>query len=92
MRKTFDIIGWVLVFFTVIALILTILTTYHFVYLKYFNSYFTLQFITFLTMVFWSIKMFDFKAKYESYGNMVNCFLSMLIAAGTAFFMYMKIY
>ena len=89
MRKTINVVGWVTVLITIIALILTILTMYQFMYVKYFNSYFTLQWCIILTMTIWGIKLMDFKTNMKSY---LYSSVFLAIAAGTAFFMVMKVY
>lgn len=89
MRKTINVAGWVTVFITIIALMLTILTMYQFMYVKYFDSYFTLQWCIIFTMTIWGIKLMDMKT------NIKNCLYSLVflaIAAGTVFFMVMKVY
>ncbi|GLC31434.1 hypothetical protein [Clostridium omnivorum] len=89
MKKTINMLGWVSVFITILALVCTILTTYHFTYIKYFNDYYTLQWCLFFTMLIWGIKTFDIKA---SLNNIMYTIICILMAAGTIFFMYMKVY
>lgn len=89
MKKTINMLGWACVFITILALICTILTTYHFTYIKYFDNYYALQWCLFFTLLIWGIKMFDIKSNLK---NMVYTIICMLMAAGTIFFMYMKVY
>jgi hypothetical protein len=58
MRRAVDLLGWVSVVLTIISLILTLLTTYSLAYVKYFNTYYTLQWCIFFTMSFWGIKLY----------------------------------
>lgn len=48
MRKYINILGWIMVIITTIALLATLLTIYQFTYIKYFDSYYTLQWCMFL--------------------------------------------
>lgn len=89
MRKTINILGWIGVFFTILALILTLLTTYQFTYVKYFDSYYTLQLCMTLTMIMWAIKMFDLKSNLKNVVYPATCFI---IAIATIVFMFMKVY
>lgn len=89
MRKAINVMGWITVFVTIIALMLTILTMYQFTYVKYFDSYFTLQWCIIFTMTIWGIKLMDLKANMKSYLYPLLC---LAIAAGTVFFMVMKVY
>lgn len=89
MKKTVSFLGWVSVFITTIALILTILTTYQFLYVKYFNSYYTLQWCISLTMFIWAIKLIDFKNKTF---NKMYSIMCIFFAVGTIFFIFMKVY
>ncbi|KAJ52889.1 type II secretory pathway component PulF [Clostridium tetanomorphum] len=90
MRKAIGVLGWCTVFFTTISLILTILTTCQFIYVKYFNSYFTLQWCIFFTMVVWSIKLIDLKGNIK--GKILYPALCLIFAVGTMFFIFMKVY
>ncbi|MEW9096296.1 MAG: hypothetical protein AB2417_14555 [Clostridiaceae bacterium] len=87
MRRTISILGWVSVFFTTVAIILTMLTTYQFVYIKYFNSYYTLQWCLFFTMVIWTVKFIDLKNIKKMYPIVCS-----ILAAGSMFFIFMKVY
>lgn len=89
MKKTIGFLGWVSVFITTIALILTILTTYQFLYVKYFNSYYTLQWCISLTMLVWGIKLIDFRNKTF---NKMYPIICIIFSVGTMFFMFMQVY
>ncbi|WP_446897686.1 hypothetical protein ACSVC9_11900 [Clostridium sp. LBM24168] len=89
MKNTFNLLGWIGVTFTTIALILTLLTTYQFVYIKYFNGYYTLQLSIVITMIIWSLNMIMSRANFKNAIYPITC---ILIAFVTIFFMYMKVY
>lgn len=89
MKNTFNLLGWIGVIFTTIALILTLLTTYQFVYIKYFNGYYTLQLSIAATMIIWSLNMVMSRGNFK---NVVYPIVCILIAFATIFFMYMKVY
>lgn len=89
MRKTINLLGWIAVSFTILALILTLLTSYQFTYIKYFDSYYTLQWSIFFTMVIWSIKMFDCNGKHKSITYPIVC---LAIAVCTMCFIILKVY
>ena len=89
MRRAINFLGWIGVSLTIFTLILTLLTTYQFIYVKYFDSYKTLQWCIFFTMIIWAAKMFDLKASFKNIGYPIAC---ALIAVGTMFFIYMKVY
>ncbi|GAA0717885.1 hypothetical protein GCM10008905_03910 [Clostridium malenominatum] len=87
MRRTIRLLGWGTVFITVIAIILTMLTTYQFVYIKYFNSYYVLQWCLFFTMIIWAINFIDLKNIKKVYPIVCGA-----LAAGSIFFIIMKVY
>ena len=89
MKKAINILSWVAVFFTIAVLILTLLTTYQFTYIKYFDSYYILQWSIFITMLFFAISMFDYKYKFK---NLLYSLCCVVLAAGTIFFIYMRVY
>jgi putative effector of murein hydrolase len=89
MKKTINLLGWIGVCLTILTLVLTLLTTYQFTYVKYFNSYSTLQWCIFFTMIAWAVKMFDFKASRNDIMYPITC---IVIAVGTMFFIFMKVY
>lgn len=92
MRKTFDIVGWVCVFFTILALIFTLLATYHIKYIKYFDDYYVLQWCMFFTMSIWGIKLFDFKENMRlKMKDFLYPSVYITMALFTIFFMYMKV-
>lgn len=89
MKKTINLLGWIGVCLTILTLVLTLLTTYQFTYVKHFNSYYTLQWCMFLTMLAWAAKMFDFKSSRNYIICTITC---IVIAVGTMFFIVMKVY
>lgn len=89
MKNTISLLGWIGVILTTLALILTLLTTYQFVYVKYFNGYYTLQLSIVVTMIIWSINMIVFRKNFKNIVYPITC---VLIACATMFFMYMKVY
>ncbi|NFJ86944.1 hypothetical protein FDA82_11430 [Clostridium botulinum] len=89
MRKYINILGWVMVIITTIALLATLITIYQFTYIKYFDSYYTLQWCMFFTMIVWAVKMLDFsKGIRDKFYSLVCIFL----AVANIFFIYMKVY
>ncbi|OFI06240.1 hypothetical protein CLOACE_11390 [Clostridium acetireducens DSM 10703] len=89
MKKAINFLCWTFVSFTIISLVLTLLTTYQFVYVKYFDSYYTLQLSIIITMIMWSVRLFSFNKKLR---NIVYPLLCVIIAVGAIFFMYMKVF
>lgn len=89
MRKTIDFLGWIAVSFTILTLVLTLLTTYQFTYIKYFDSYYTLQWCIFFTMLIWAIRMFRLKNIYK---NVMYPIVCITMAVCTIIFIIMKVY
>lgn len=89
MRKTVNLLGWSCVFFTILATIFTLLSTYQFIYIKYFDNYHTLQWGLFLTLIFLGIKMFNFKDNIKGFKY---SFLCIVMAVGVAFFILIDVY
>jgi hypothetical protein len=89
MRRLLRFLGWIGVSLTSITLVLTLLTTYQFIYVKYFDSYYTLEWCIFFTMIVWAINMLEFKTNLRS---MMYPVMYMVIAVGTMFFMFMKVF
>lgn len=56
MKKLVSIFGWIFVVFTIISVVFTLLTTYQFIYIKYFSGYYPIQIGIFLTMISWALK------------------------------------
>lgn len=90
MKKAISLIGWCFVLFTTVSLVFTILTTYQFVYIKYFNSYYTLQWCIFFTMSIWAIKLVS--CNKNKTPNKIYPILCMIFAVGTIFFIFMRVY
>lgn len=88
MRKTLNILAWSSVVITIASLVLTLLTTYKFFYVKYFDSYYTLQWCTSITMLIWGINFFDFETRNRTMSYSILC---MIIAIGNIFFIFMKV-
>jgi hypothetical protein len=88
MKRAINFIAWLAVFFTIVAVILTLSCTYHFINIYYFQDYFLAQCCIVFTMLVWSIKVLGWK---ETSKNKLYSVFCLLIAVGTAFFMYNKI-
>ncbi|MCM8711869.1 hypothetical protein M2651_12765 [Clostridium sp. SYSU_GA19001] len=88
MKKIINILGWVGVSLTIISLILTMLSTYHFVYIKYFYDYYTLQWCLFFTMIVWGIRIFYLKSSFRDLIYTAICFI---MAFGSMFFRLMRV-
>ncbi|MBU5592066.1 hypothetical protein KQI89_09815 [Clostridium sp. MSJ-4] len=58
MRKTLDYLCWAFVSITMVVIILTIISTYQYVYISYFNNYYMLEVSLAITMLLWSLKFF----------------------------------
>ncbi len=89
MRRAINLLGWMGVCLTILTLVLTLLTTYQFIYVEYFDSYYTLQWCIFFTMLFWAVKMFEINNSLRSKLYPIAC---VVIAFGTIFFIFMKVY
>jgi hypothetical protein len=89
MKRAINILGWLSVSLTIITLLLTMLSTYHFVYIEYFYGYYALQWSLFFTMTIWGIKMFSMKSGAKDLIYTVICFL---MAFGSVFFRFLKVY
>ncbi|MEA4825901.1 hypothetical protein [Clostridium sp. JNZ J1-5] len=87
MKKIISILAWISVLFTMIFLILTMLSTYRFINLSYFNNYYVFQISIIVTMFLWSVKQLQIGK-----GEWVNSIICMSIGFGTMFFMFMKVY
>lgn len=91
MKKAINILGWLFVTLTMIALIFTILSTYAFVrQIPYFNSYYALQICLVVTMITWAIKMnTDKNYRAENRACSICC---TIIAAGAMVFFYLGVF
>lgn len=89
MRRAINILGWLSVIVTIFALICTMLSTYHFTYIKYFYGYYTLQWCLFFTMIIWGVRAFALKSGAKDIIYTVICFL---MAFGSMFFRYLRVY
>lgn len=88
MKKVFNLLGWALVVATIISIILTLLTAYQFITIKYFNTYYPIEWGIFLTMIFWSFKLFDNQYNKKK----VYPIICLLMACVAMFFIYMRVY
>lgn len=89
MKRAINMLGWFGVAFTTLSVILTLLTTYQFIYVKHFETYATLEWSMFFTMAAWSLKFIEVKNGVKNKFCPIVC---SLIAFGTIFFIYMKVY
>jgi hypothetical protein len=89
MRRTVNVLGWISVSLTILTLICTLITTYHFMYIKYFDGYYTLQWCLFFTMLIWGMKMFNLKSGFKDIVYTLICFL---MAFGSVFFRFMRVH
>jgi hypothetical protein len=84
MKKAVNVAGWIFVVLTILALILTLITTYNMgFYISYFDSYYTLQSCIFLTMVIWAINLYNTTSGKDRYVYFTIC---MLFALGAILF------
>lgn len=91
MRKAVNVIGWVFVTLTILALTCTLLTTYLYVReISWFYTYRSLQICIICTMITWAVKMS--MDKKERAQNMICSVFCTLIAIGAIFFMYMGVF
>jgi len=88
MKKVLNILGWIGVSLTFLALLLTMLSTYHFVYIEHFYGYYTLQWCLFFTLIIWGVKIFSLKSSIRDIVYTGICFL---MAFGSMFFRVMKV-
>lgn len=79
----------VLVFISILTIILTMLSTYHILPLKYFNSYLNIELCILLTAVLGAVQTLLSKNR-ESYKTMFVLYMVMVF--GSLFFMFMKVY
>lgn len=88
--KTVDLLAWCFVFFTTCSLVITILSTYHYLSAskKYFEDYRTFQISLLITMVLGAISLFDKKQKRKSLLTAAGC---LSIAVGALYFIYIRV-
>ena len=91
MRKVINVLGWVSVLLSILAIIFTWLTTYQFTYRlqSHFINLTVVQWCMVFTMVFLGLNFIDFKKNTR---NIMYAFLCILFALGNMFFMYMKVF
>ncbi|ETA78981.1 hypothetical protein [Youngiibacter fragilis] len=80
------ILCWVFVAVTTGVLLLTMLTTYHFLYLQYFNNYDALQLSMFIGQLLWGIRFMIDSGKWPK--SRVYGIISLAMAAVSLFFFY----
>jgi len=88
MKRAINFLAWSAVFLTIVAVVLTLSCTYHFINIYYFQNYFFAQCCIVVTMLLWSIKVLEWK---ETSKNKLYSVCCLLIAVSTAFFMYNNI-
>ena len=88
MKRAMNCLAWGAVFLTIVVIIFTLSAGHYFINEYYFQNYSAVQWCMFLTMILWSIKVLSWKetSKYKFYSA-----FCLLIAAGTAFFIYNNI-
>lgn len=84
MKKTIDFFGWTSVVVTIMALLCTFVSTYRFMYVKYFNSYKVLQVCIVSTMVFWALKLYGTGKGKRKWVYSMIC---LIFALATIYFM-----
>lgn len=91
LNKTIDLVAWSFVFFTTCALIMTIVSTYHYfgLTIKYFEGYTTFQRSLLITMALGAFSLFDKKEKGRSILIAIGC---LAIAAGALYFIYINVF
>ncbi|KOA18257.1 hypothetical protein CLHOM_31540 [Clostridium homopropionicum DSM 5847] len=87
MKKIISISAWTFVIITILCLLLTMLSSYNFVNIKYFHNYYVFQLSIIITMFLWSIKQFQIRN-----GQWVNSIFCMLLGFGAMFFVILKVY
>lgn len=91
MRKAINIMGWVSVILTILALVCTPLTTYFYVReIGVFYGYGALQICMISTMLIWTVKM-SIDKKERAQNRLCSIFCT-LIAVGAMFFLYMRVF
>jgi hypothetical protein len=88
MKKTVEFIAWMWVVLTIVSLLFTLSTAYSFMYIKYFTSYYTLQWCLFFTMLFWAVKLYNTDTGAKKY---IYTGICLLFAAVSIFFIVMKV-
>lgn len=88
-RRTVGFLGWAFVALTTLSLIFTLLTTYQFVSIQYFNSYRVFDIFIICTMSIWAVNFLDNSNKSRNLLYSGGC---AFIALGTLFFMYMGVF
>lgn len=89
MKRVIEDIKLGFVFISILTIIFTMLSTYHILPLKYFNSYLNIELCILITAVLGAIQTIQSKnrGKYKTV-----LLLYMLMVFGSLFFMIMKVY
>ncbi|MBB6631670.1 hypothetical protein [Clostridium algidicarnis] len=56
MKKAIDYLCWGFVAITIVVMTLTVISTYQYIYIAYFNNYYMVEVFLAITMLLWSIK------------------------------------
>lgn len=89
MKRIIEDAKLVLIFLSIVTIILTMLSTYHILPLKYFNSYLNIELCILLTAVLGAVQTLQSKNR----GNYKTVLvLYMFMVFGSLFFMIMKVY
>lgn len=89
MRKVIDILVWLSVVVTIIAMVLTVLTTYQYIYIKYFSNYYAIQASLSFTMILWAIK---FWLSENIHLKKLYSFICIIVAAISIFFRFVGVF
>jgi hypothetical protein len=89
MKRFIEDAKLIFVFLSILTIVLTMISTYHILPLKYFNSYLNIELCILVTAVLGAIQILQSKNR-ESYKTMFV--LYMLMVFGSIFFMFMKVY
>ena len=87
MRRIISISAWLSVALTILCLLLTMLSSYGYIKLSYFNNYYIFQVSMIITMLLWSIKQLHMKR-----GEWINSALCLLMGFGAMVFVFMRVY
>lgn len=89
MKKVIEYTKLIFVFISIITIILTMLSTYHILPIKYFNSYLNIEMCILITALLGTIQTIQSKNRHEYKTVLI---LYMLMVFGCLFFMLMKVY
>jgi len=89
MKRIIEDTKLIFVFISIITIILTMLSTYHILPLKHFNSYLNIEICIFITAFFGAIQTLQSENR-DNYKTVL--ILHILMVFGALFFMLMKVY